>query len=207
MVEKETVRRGYDEVAGTYAAERSADGRERAILTQFLQSVSDTARVLDAGCGVGTPILSRRPAARETIGIDLSRTQLRRAAEGKTPRALLQGDMARLPLAASSVDAVIALHSVIHVPADDHQRTIDEFARVLRPEGRLLLTEGPGEWSGTNPNWLGTDATMAWSIAGADTTRQQLRAAGFDIRREWTAPDELGGDRSTWVYVAAELGS
>lgn len=41
MVDKETVRRGYDEVAETYAADREEDGREREILARFIGELPD----------------------------------------------------------------------------------------------------------------------------------------------------------------------
>lgn len=39
MVDTDTVRRGYDEVAGAFAARRSVDDQERAIVEGFLASL------------------------------------------------------------------------------------------------------------------------------------------------------------------------
>jgi len=85
--------------------------------------------------------------------------------------------MARLPILDSTVDAVLALHSLIHVPAGEHQTVIDEFARVLRPGGGLLVSEGPGEWEGANPNWLNAGTEMQWHVAGVETTRTHFETA------------------------------
>jgi SAM-dependent methyltransferase len=88
MVNKETVRRGYDTVAPAYAAQRTADGREAEILDAFLDHVPDGGRVLDAGCGQGVPVLRRLAGRAEEantgtgagaaapVGVDLSREQL-----------------------------------------------------------------------------------------------------------------------------------
>jgi ubiquinone/menaquinone biosynthesis C-methylase UbiE len=116
--------------------------------------------------------------------------------------------MTRLPVADTTCDAIIAYHSLIHVPADDHQSVIDEFARVLRPGGRVLVSEGPDEWEGTNPNWLETGTTMEWYIAGAAATRAQLARSGFSIEREHGAPNTLAeDDEASWVFFDAVLDS
>ena len=76
MVDKETVRRGYDEIAETYAVDRKDDGREREILTRFIGDLSGSARVLDAGCGGGTPVLADLSAAATAVGTsDSSETE------------------------------------------------------------------------------------------------------------------------------------
>ncbi|ELZ04186.1 class I SAM-dependent methyltransferase [Natrialba aegyptia] len=235
MVDKTAVRRGYDELAETYAAERAAneDGRERDVLATFLRSMETPGRVLDAGCGQGTPVLrdldgdgprtsdgngdgnanedgngdgnTDENGTREAIGIDVSRTQLELAAENAPTAALSQGDMTRLPLRDDCCDAVTALHSLIHVPLADHRAVIDEFSRVLRPGGRVLVSEGASEWTGTNPDWLDSGVEMQWHIAGIEATREQLRAAGFRITDEWGTTESFADQDEHWRYLAAEL--
>jgi SAM-dependent methyltransferase len=102
--------------------------------------------------------------------------------------------MSRLPVASDTVDGVVALWSLIHVPLAEHPAVIDEFARVLRPGGGLLLVEGTTEWVGENPDWLEGGVEMAWEVAGRETTRRQLRAAGFGIEAVWGVPEALDGD-------------
>lgn len=79
MVEKEAVRQAYDELSEMYAARRSENGHEIEILVQFLDSLSEPVRILDAGCGQGTPVLPRISEVATAIGADLSRGQLRLA--------------------------------------------------------------------------------------------------------------------------------
>lgn len=50
--------------------------------------------------------------------------------------------MTALPLGDDVVDAVVAYHSLIHIPFEAHQTVIEEFSRVLRPDGRVLVSEG-----------------------------------------------------------------
>ncbi|WP_247003649.1 class I SAM-dependent methyltransferase [Halosolutus gelatinilyticus] len=218
MVEKDAVRRSYDELADVYAARRPENDRGTGILETFLGSCSarsEPIRVLDAGCGQGTPVLSRVSDGARAVGLDFSRGQLRLAADAAPDAALVQGDMTALPFATGAFDAAVAYWSIIHIPMDDHQSVIDEFARVLRPDGRLLLCEGTNEWAGENPDWLDSGVEMQWNIAGADATREQLRSAGFTIVDRWGAPETLAADEDEadsdvdddlpWTFFSARL--
>lgn len=207
MVEKEAVLRGYDDVADAYDLERSPSEKEWEALTAFLDELSPESRVLDAGCGGGEPVLQElRRQSQQAIGLDFSTQQLKKALSKAPGARFLRGDMSRVPLSEDTVDAVLAHHSLIHVPSAEHQTVLDEFARVLRPGGQLLVSEGPEEWQGSNPDWLDAGAEMQWYIAGAETTRGQLEAAGFQIENEYGAPNTLAEDEeANWVFFDTTL--
>lgn len=205
MRERQAVRRGYDELAERYAARRTAADRELAILEEFADRLPDDARVLDAGCGQGTPVLRRLTASATGVGLDFSRELLDVAAESVPAARPVHGDMTALPFREGAFDAVVAVDSVIHVPLDDHQTVVDEFARVLRPGGRVLLSEAPEAFERTNPDWLGADREMSWWMAGASATRDQLHAAGFRLTDEWAAPETSPEERPQPPFFAARL--
>ena len=205
MVDRNTVRRGYDELIGAYDAERAEDDRGKAILDDFLDSIETPARILDVGCGPGVPVLRRLSAEATALGFDLSREQLNLAAANVPEAVHVQGEMTSVPLRDDTCDAITAFHSLIHVPLEDHGTVIDEFARVLRPGGRVLLSEGPEEWCGTNPDWLERGVEMQWNIAGVDATRDQLRDAGFTITDEWGTDGTFADNDERWIFIAATL--
>lgn len=96
------------------------------------------AAVLDAGTGTGhylRALLDRSPAA--AVGLDISKFALRRAARLNPEAVNLVADVWQpLPLADDAVDVV----TVVFAP-----RNAPEFARVLRPGGRLIVvTPLPG---------------------------------------------------------------
>jgi ubiquinone/menaquinone biosynthesis C-methylase UbiE len=98
--------------------------------------------VVDLGCGTGQ--LTRRLAERfpETavVGVELSEGMLARAGaaghDGAMP-CFVRGDALALPVRAGSVDAVVCTESFHWYP--DQRQVLDDLARVLRPDGRLVI--------------------------------------------------------------------
>ncbi|WP_367176036.1 class I SAM-dependent methyltransferase [Haloarcula rubripromontorii] len=193
MTRRDIVREGYDDIAATYAAERDGEGRERDLVARLADRLPAESRILDAGCGAGTPAMDVLATDHTVTGLDLSREQLRTARERVPGPRLCQGDLAALPFPEDTFDAVVSLHAVIHVPRAEHAAVFAEFERVLEPGGRLLAALGDDQWEGTNENWLGTDTEMAWSFHGRERNRELLTEAGFSITGVETVDDELGG--------------
>ena len=101
------------------------------------------ADVLDLGCGAGW--LSRRIAdagAASVTGIDTDADRIARniAKDGQTVR-FLTGAAETLPLKDASLDVIVMMKSLHHVPIPQMDAAFDEFARVLRPNGQIYICE------------------------------------------------------------------
>jgi ubiquinone/menaquinone biosynthesis C-methylase UbiE len=103
------------------------------------------ATMLDVGCGHGQSLrlLRRTFDPQRLIGIDVDpqviATARRRTARLGVRATLLRGDALDLPLADASVDLIFCHQSLHHLV--DTSCAVDEFHRVLRPGGTLLLSE------------------------------------------------------------------
>ncbi|GAB4453170.1 MAG: class I SAM-dependent methyltransferase [Armatimonadaceae bacterium] len=93
-------------------------------------------RLLDVGCGTGGTLDWIAPLG-EVTGLDAEPVALdfcRKRGYGN----LLLADATNLPLSQNSIEAVIALDVLEHIP-DDHAAT-REIARVLAPGGMVYIT-------------------------------------------------------------------
>ncbi len=97
--------------------------------------------VLDVACGegYGTALLAR--AAAQATGVDLSPEAITHAKATYTALANVRFECApctRLPLDDASVDVAVSFETVEHIA--EQEAFVDELARVLRPDGLLILS-------------------------------------------------------------------
>jgi SAM-dependent methyltransferase len=135
-----------------------------------------TGPVIDAGCGPGhwTGHLAARGL--DIRGIDLVPTFIEHARRAHPAASFVVGDMGALPESAGTVAGVLAWYSLIHREPHALRGVLAEFARVLRPDGELLL----GFFEGQVLEEFGHAITTAyrWPVEGMC---RELRAANFDV--------------------------
>jgi len=79
-------------------------------------------------------------AYRRRVCVDLSRRGLAAARQRIGGHGLfVQADATRLPFAKDVFDAVVSLHTLYHVPADEQHVFLRELVRVLRPAKRAVV--------------------------------------------------------------------
>jgi SAM-dependent methyltransferase len=141
------------------------------------------ARVLDLGVGTGFYAERWRAAgAAEVVGLDVSELACQRLRD-RTSFDIRCLDLATASDAAvaelGQFDAASAMDVLFHILDDDaYRRVLERLARLLRPGGRLILTE----------NFLasGTREATPWQVSrSADELEAWFRGAGFtvDVRR------------------------
>jgi phosphatidylethanolamine/phosphatidyl-N-methylethanolamine N-methyltransferase len=108
-------------------------------------------RVLDVGVGTGLSLLDYSPSTK-ICGVDISEPMLRRAQQRVREHKLVNVetlavmDAKHLAFADNFFDAVVAQYVITAVP--DPEATLDDFIRVLKPGGELILVNHIGAESG-----------------------------------------------------------
>ena len=133
------------------------------------------ALVLDVGVGTGLELPMFDPSCR-VVGIDLSEPMLRRAARRTATGALhhVAGlsamDACRLAFADATFDVIVAPYVLTVLPRPE--ASLDEWVRVLKPGGEIVLVNHIGATSGP----------LAWVEVQARRTQRRARlAAGVSL--------------------------
>lgn len=119
------------------------------VVMKFIKKNAPYNKVMDFGCGSGVllPFLAENSVS--VTGADLDLLPLEHIKQHtRFPPNLDILDLARLPLKdipSNSYDLITALDVLEHV--DDLSSVVDELLRILKPEGKLIV-------SGPTENWL-----------------------------------------------------
>jgi phosphatidylethanolamine/phosphatidyl-N-methylethanolamine N-methyltransferase len=132
-------------------------------------------RILEVGVGTGISLPDYSPGNR-VFGVDISEMMLRKAKDRVAELGLthVEGlavmDARHLEFPDDSFDAVVAQYVITTVP--DPEGTLDEFARVLKPGGEIVLVSRIGaeaglrrsleHWFASAARKLGWRTEFAW---------------------------------------------
>ncbi|HEY6690346.1 MAG TPA: class I SAM-dependent methyltransferase [Rubrobacter sp.] len=201
-----TVESGYDRMAEQYLASKDPeDPLALAALEDLASLLPPEAAVLDLGCGAGVPVtrwLADRGFA--VTGVDVSARQLELACANVPEGTFLKADMTEAVFEPETFDAVVAFHSIIHVPRTEHPALLKSIHRWLKAGGALLATMTVADYEGRDDDWEGWGAPMVWSHYDENANVAMLRDAGFEIR--YAEPRTGGGtgdETETWLWVLA----
>jgi ubiquinone/menaquinone biosynthesis C-methylase UbiE len=129
----------WDRIRGLHAADDAVEAEICALLGD-----RPFRSLLDLGTGTGRILEMFGPGIERGLGVDLNREMLAFARSrldhaGIRNCSVRHGDIFDLAIPRDSFDVVV-IHQVLHF-LDDGGRAIREAARVLRPQGRLLIVD------------------------------------------------------------------
>jgi ubiquinone/menaquinone biosynthesis C-methylase UbiE len=149
VLERDPIRvaRAYSRLAPIYevwARLTESDARRRVLELLELTNGEDVLEVA-VGTGVQLAEIARRNPNGHVAGVDLAEgmlaaTRRRLAAQGLSNVELKQASALDLPYPADSFDLLVNGYMLDLIPTNEIPRVLAEFKRVLRPGGRLVLS-------------------------------------------------------------------
>jgi ubiquinone/menaquinone biosynthesis C-methylase UbiE len=136
----------YDKASSCFA-NRNGFTPNANIVDSFLSNIVPAGVILDVGCGEGRDILAFRQRGYKVVGMDISLGMLAIAKDQNNLACIMQSDMRSIPVASSSISGLWSWASIHHIPKAETLATFEEFRRVLKPKGAILITTkmGSGE--------------------------------------------------------------
>lgn len=194
----ESVISDYDDIASEYANEFYDDPADNKYIDKFLKQLTGES-ILDAGCGAGEDCKYVEKRGFKAIGIDFS-TKMIAEAKTRYPQGnFKQMDMTKINYSDDTFDGIMANYSLFHIPTEQLPQVLENFSRVLKPNGKLLLIlqEGNGEMMVEEPYRPGIYVyTNYFSI---ESISSLLTKYNFDIeaieREETPNEHELGSGK------------
>ncbi len=205
---KVLVQESYNKIADTYLQWTSGKPTARLeYVEKLLLHAKDASKldVLELGCGAGIPItkfLAEQYA--QVIANDISEAQIKLAETNVSDANVrfIRDDMTNLAFEKSSLDAVVAYYSVIHLPPDDQRAIIAKIWTWLSPGGHFVCNLGVDSNPGKTNSWL-QSTDMYWSSFDAKTNLQLIQDAGFSILESKIIDDDEDGRSVPFLWILA----
>jgi cyclopropane fatty-acyl-phospholipid synthase-like methyltransferase len=189
---KRIVAEGYDEISDRYF-EWASSFHTPAMrwLDDLLQRLEDGSVVLDLGCGRGVPFTQKIARRHRVTGVDISARQVELARSLVPEAEFVQADATSLEQPPESLDAVVSLFMLGHVPPEQQGPLLQRIAGWLRAGGFLLATMATSGTEAVDPDWLG--APMYFASHTPEENRALVHAAGLEILRDRVVPHHEPG--------------
>lgn len=182
----------YDRHAAEFAEDTELDALPesfRELLASFVDALPGSS-VLDAGCGPGRDAAYFHERGLDPVGVDAARGMVAYARANRPGRYLMM-DVRALGFGTDRFDGVWCPATVFFLPPGEMETALEEFARVLRPDGvariGFKLGDGPTEVE----KW--GETTVEYHVAEG-AARDLLAAAGFRV--ESVSVDEVSPERT-----------
>ncbi|MEM1084810.1 MAG: class I SAM-dependent methyltransferase [Verrucomicrobiota bacterium] len=193
----------YDLIAEQWNSLRTGfRSGEESYLQLLLDSLSPNSRILDLGCGTGTPNATFLSAAGHRIhGIDASEKLLEIARENLPDATLEAGQLEGDQPLPGPFDSALCWDALFHLERALHQKVFERVAASLRPGALFLLTSGGSANDPfTDTMW---DVEFSYDAHPPAETERLLTASGFEIIRSSLLEEPTGGRNKGRLAVAA----
>lgn len=171
----------YDIIANDWATDRNEYSFVTKPVVDFAERVTPNGRILDIGCGSGSPNAKYLSDKGFTIkGIDVSEKLLEKAIALNLPKSDFElADFFEFDTE-EKFDGIIAFNSFFHFPKDRQSEIYSRISKWLNPGGYLLFTHGNEDGEITGEMY---GEKFYYSSLSLANVKNLLSEAGFEIEQ------------------------
>ena len=191
-----TIEASYDKMGEAYHNFRDNEKFNNE-LERFSELLPRSGHILDAGCGVGTPVSAFLvKKGFKVTGVDISKKMIDIAKENVPEATFYHRSIHKLDFPNGSFDGIICVYTLWHIPRSHHSSIIKNFQRMLKDDGILVLNTGIHESEGMS-KFFGEP--MLWSNNSPRKTLAFVKGIGLEILFEGILT--LGGEKQYWIFA------
>lgn len=203
------IRVAYDHIADEYARrifdELSHKSLDRQILDRFVLLTAGRGEVCDMGCGPGHIARYLHERGASVFGLDLSPGMLDQARRLNPGIAFREGNLLALDLPGNSLAGIAAFYAIVNLHESTLPTVFREMARVLQPEGLLLLAFHIGDETRHVTDLWDLPVSLDFFYFQATSIRDLLESSGLRVQeiieRDPYAPDVEHQSRRAYIFA------
>ncbi|UYP48209.1 2-methoxy-6-polyprenyl-1,4-benzoquinol methylase, mitochondrial [Candidatus Lokiarchaeum ossiferum] len=175
---------------------------DRQILTNFAGLFTEKAKILDAGCGpsfhIGNFLVN---LDLEVVGVDISDRCIQMAQNLYPSIDFYRMNLIDLKFENETFDGIIAYYSIIDTPKKSIPAIFQEFYRILRPNGKLLVVVKEGKAEEYLEEVFEIPTHLYFSQFQVEELHELFKKGGFDIEFSETRKPNPSEIKISRIYV------
>lgn len=201
---KEMLIKTYDATVKEYVKHEFNNPSMEKHYKKFLSLIPKNSKILDAGCGPGQASKKFSEKGYSVLGIDLSKEMVSFAKE-KVPKAkFLVMNIENITLK-EKFDANWAAFILVHVPREKHKTIIEQFKKLLTPNGILFLGMLEGKGEKIMPEPYNRNYKQYFVFVSKKEIENYLQSQDFKILNYSTEEFDEEGDKFVLSFTYAKL--
>lgn len=195
----------FGKIAAQYTDEYFDDTFDLPYIDKFLELLPTSGSVLDVACGPGMFAKYMHERGFVVHGTDLSNEMIRIARE-RVPNVHFEVmDMRNLHFPSESFDGLLVSYALIFIPSAETNAVLQEFYRLLKPGGAMLLIVQKGDADHIEHEPMKPDEELHVNFFQPESLSDQLKASGFSVElQQVIATPDTGAMSPEIIYAIAK---
>lgn len=198
---EESLQQTYDKAALSYHHQFLRDAEQNRLTKELpydeFISYLQGKKVLDAGCNSGVDSMCFKELGFDVTGIDISEKALQIACQNDSDNRItfLQMDFRELSFPDNYFDGIWCSAGLVHLSREEIPMVLQNFSRVLKPEGVLFLSLKEGEGCvSRSVRWAGCE--LLFTLYTKDEIKKLLAKSFFKITVSSWRPENVKWGRN-----------